>query len=119
MRNEAGFTLVEVLAALAVFSMAAIGLMQVSAQSVRTADAIEQRFAARVVASNVLAEALVQSDVLRAGEVIGSEEQLGRTYDWNRRIAALDNELLQIRVSVADPETGQQLAELAALRQAR
>ncbi|MEO0817232.1 MAG: type II secretion system minor pseudopilin GspI [Pseudomonadota bacterium] len=119
MFDDAGFTLVEVLAALAVFSLAAVGIMQVTAQSVRTADALEQRYAARVVASNILAEALVQPSQSRIGEVTGTEEQLGRTLEWSRFATPVDENLLQVRVTVSDPSTGQILAELGALRAQR
>jgi general secretion pathway protein I len=119
MNAERGFTLVEVLAALAVFSMAAVAIMQVTAQSVRTADALEERFAARIVASNVMAEALVQPIGARFDSVSGQEEQLGRVFEWSRDAAPVDDRLLQVRVSVRDPETGQVIAQLTALRRAQ
>ena len=116
MSNDGGFTLVEVLAALAVFSLAAVGLIQVTAQSTRTAGALEQRYAARVVASNVLADALAQNRSLQRGSTAGTDEQLGRAFEWTREVSSASSGLLQVQVTVSAPETGQVLAELSALR---
>jgi len=113
--GEEGFTLVEVLAALTVFSLAAVGIMQLTAQSVRTADALEERFSARVVASNILAQSLVEPNLPR-GEVSGTEEQLGRAFAWTTAIIPVDNDLVQIQVRVTADEDEQVLAELSALR---
>ncbi|MEO0465741.1 MAG: type II secretion system minor pseudopilin GspI [Pseudomonadota bacterium] len=117
MRDEAGFTLVEVLAALAVFSLAAVGLMQVSAQSVRTASALEQRFAARVMASNILSESIAQRRPLQRGTTAGRDEQLGLELDWSRAVSPATAGLLQITVTVSNPESGQVLVELSSLRE--
>lgn len=116
MAKDSGFTLIEVLAALAVFSLAAVGLIQVTAQSTRTAAALEQRYAARVVASNVLSDTLAQTRSVRLGSTTGQEEQLNRPFEWTRDVAPAAGGLLQVQVSVADPATGQVLAELSALR---
>ncbi len=120
MRGDDGFTLVEVLAALAVFSLAAIGLIQVTGQSVRTADALEARFAARVVASNVLTEALVDPEPLRDGSVAGAETELSRNFAWTRAVVTApigEADTVLVTVRVSDARSGQELAEARAMRQ--
>ena len=120
MRGDDGFTLVEVLAALAVFSLAAIGLIQVTGQSVRTADALEARFAARVVASNILSEALVTPEPLTNGTQAGLETQLERNFAWTRLVVPApigESDTVQISVVVSDAASGQELAEAIVLRE--
>ena len=120
MRGDDGFTLVEVLAALAVFSLAAIGLIQVTSQSVRTADALETRFGARVVASNILADVLVAPEPLRDGSASGTETELSREFAWTRAVVAApvgEADTVMITVLVRDVSSGQQLAEVSAMRQ--
>ena len=63
----AGFSLVELLVALAVFAMAALALLNLAGQSVRSAAHAEQRTLAGIVADTLAAEAmLVDVQALRA-----------------------------------------------------
>ena len=55
--SDRGFTLVEVMAALMIFSVAIVGLVGVNNQGLRTVNAIEQKMIAGVVADNVIVEA--------------------------------------------------------------
>ena len=119
MKRDDGFTLVEVLAALAVFSLAAIGLIQVTTQSLRTADILEGRFLARVVADNALSDAMVEADGLADGMISGTDVQLGREFGWVRRVVPApvgSADTVQVSVAVTDAGTGQVLAEVSALR---
>lgn len=117
--SDQGFTLVEVLAALAVFSLAAIGLIQVTGQSVRTAEALEASFGARVVASNVLVDTLNEPGSLTLGTGTGREEQLGRSYTWTRQIVPAPiagADTVRITVTVSEADGAQQLADATSLR---
>ncbi|MBC6412844.1 MAG: type II secretion system minor pseudopilin GspI, partial [Hyphomonadaceae bacterium] len=53
-KKDRGFTLIEVLAALIVFSIAILGLSQAGSQSVRSVGVLENRMLAGIVADNVL-----------------------------------------------------------------
>ncbi len=80
-RSEAGFTLIEVLAALLIFSVAIIGLTAAGTESARSVSAIEQKMLAGIVADNVLTNARYER--LQVGARRGEEEQLGRNFDWD------------------------------------
>ena len=115
--DQSGFTLVEVLAALAVFSIAAIGLSQSTSEATRGAGHMESRFLAGVVADNQLIEAMTDPALLRPGAATGVEIQRGRSFNWTRLVAPTDrSDLMSVRVTVSDPETEQVLAEIEALK---
>ena len=50
--TQAGFSLLELLVALAIFGMAVVGLLNLSGESTRTAVILEERALAAVVAEN-------------------------------------------------------------------
>ena len=115
--SQSGFSLVEVLAALAVFSIAAIGLSQSTGEATRGAGHMEARFLAGIVADNQLVEAMIDPAPLRPGAATGTEIQRGRTFNWTRLIAPTSrSDVMSIRLTVTDPETEQVLAELEALK---
>lgn len=115
--DQAGFTLVEVLAALAVFSLAALALMRLTGESVGTAARLEPRFAAGLVADAILAETLTDPKPLALGRDSGERVQLGRTYLWERTVreAPLDG-LVDIAVDVRAQDGAQRLARRSVLK---
>lgn len=115
--SQSGFTLVEVLAALAVFSIAAIGLSQSTGEATRGASHMEARFLAGVVADNQLVEAMIEPEPLQPGALTGTEVQRGRTFNWTRLVAPTSRaDVVSISVTVSDPDTEQVLAQLDALK---
>ena len=117
--SQSGFTLVEVLAALAVFSIAAIGLSQSTGEATRGAGHMEARFLAGIVADNQLVEAMIDPAPLRPGASTGTEIQRGRSFNWTRLVARTDRaDIVSISLTVTDPETEQVLARLDVLKRA-
>ena len=115
--SQSGFSLVEVLAALAVFSIAAIGLSQSAAEATRGTSHIEARFMAGIVANNQLVEAMIDPDPVSVGAVTGTEIQRGRTFNWTRLVAPTSRgDVVSMSVTVSDPETEQVLAQLDTLK---
>jgi len=90
---DEGFTLVEVLAALVVFSVSVLALSESVTGGLRTAGALENRALAGIVADNQIAMArtdpayLLESSAVRQGET----EQMGRAFEW--RIEREDTQL--------------------------
>lgn len=82
---EAGFSLVEMLVALAVFSLAVLALLNLSGQNARTALVVEEQVLAGVVADNVAAESLLAPAGALAGPGEGREHAGGRDWQWRRR----------------------------------
>jgi general secretion pathway protein I len=96
-----GFTLVEVLVALAVIAVALTAGMRVLAQSVDGASSLKARTLALWVAENRLARA-------QLGETLdtssGKETQTGLTFAWRQSITATPNPAFRkIEIVVTDP----------------
>ena len=109
-RSQQGFTLVEVLVALGVFSIAAMALAHLGNESLLGARQVSQRFLASVEADNIMAETLVRPDVIAPGIETGRVVQRGREFDWNRAIISTGRDsLFAVTVLVNDAQTGQQL----------
>ena len=118
--SSAGFTLVEVLAALAVFSIAAVGLSQSVGETTRGAAHMESRFLASIVADNQIIDAMIDPNPLPLGSTTGTSTQRGRSFEWVRLVAPTGRpDVISISVSVQDPETEQVLARLEALKRSQ
>lgn len=81
MRAEAGFSLVEMLAALTVLAIAGLALVQALTQSARAGIMTEERTLAALAAENVMADwQLDRTGTPRAAQ--GSYAFAGREYEW-------------------------------------
>lgn len=104
MAERGGFTLVEMLVALAVFSLAAMALLNLSGESTRSAQRVETRTLGGMVAENVAVEAAVAPS-LGEGETSGQYDLGGRRWVWTRAVLPTsDADLLRIDVRVRDEE---------------
>jgi len=116
-RTEAGFSLVETVAAMGILALAAIPLLQVTTDASRNAASLESRLLARPVAENVMARSMATREVIDAGISAGQETQLGRTYNWVHTASeARVGELQNIRVDVRPEQSEQVLASLVSLK---
>jgi len=114
---QAGFSLIEMLVALAVFALAVLGLLNLAGESTRTAVAIEERVLAAVVADNVAVEAATLDVRDLADEASGSEEAGGRDWRWTRRSSpTADPSLLRVDIRVSPPGEERVAAEVALFR---
>ncbi len=114
---EAGFSLVETVAAMGILALAAVPLMQVASDSTRNTGALENRLLARTVAENILSEFMADPELQDAGIRSGQETQLGRAYDWKILIGPVtDGQLQQFQVSVRRGGDAQILASLSSLK---
>ncbi len=87
MRADAGFSLVEMLAALVVLAIAGLALVQALTQSARAATLAEDRALAALAAENVMAEWRLE----RTGsprDASGQYVFAGRDYAWRIAIAS-------------------------------
>lgn len=101
--KAAGFTLVEVLAALVIFSVAIIGLSRSATQSVAHTQRLTHKTYASVVADNQLILARMKKPVI--GTKSGREEAGGQTYSWRlETVETPQKGLLELRVSVSQEE---------------
>ena len=85
-RNADGFTLLEMLVALAVLSLAGLALVNLAGENSRTGVVIEERVFAGVIADNRAIEALTSPLPPPLGETKGTEAAAERTWRWTRRV---------------------------------
>lgn len=104
---EAGFSLIELMVALAVFAIAALTLLRMEGASIgRTAD-LDQRFLREVVAQNLAAEILTDPAPPALGAASGTVLNEGRRFQWTRRVVAQpDAGVLGVSVSVVETTPG-------------
>jgi general secretion pathway protein I len=106
-KRDSGFTLVEVLVSLVIFSVAILGLTQAGTQKVSTFSQIEQRTYASIVADNQLALARLQKDNPFARALTGESEAGGRVFEFS--VIRVETEIpdffeLVVRVSAQGSE---------------
>lgn len=119
-RTQSGFTLVEVIAALGVFSIAAMGMIHLSNQTQIGAAHLDMRTLAGIEASNLIADVVTAPPPVAPGLDAGTSLQRGRSLKWSRTIAATQQQgLLLVTVEVRHPTTEQVLARIQALRTER
>lgn len=110
-RAEAGFTLLEILVALAVFSLAALALLKLSGQNAQSAELAASRTYADVVAHNLAVEARVAP--VQLGEQAGDQEVAGRRWRWRRSVlATADPQILRVEIEVRPEQEEQVQASL-------
>lgn len=100
-KREAGFTLLEMLVALAVFSLAALALVRLQGVTLRTAADLDSKALGQIVARNLMVD--VQSDP--AAPAIGAQEgdvtNGGRRWHWRRSVRPTDDQrMLQVDLTV-------------------
>lgn len=104
MTERAGFTLIEMLVALAVFGLAAMALLNLSGENTRSAARVETRTLGGVVAENLAVEAATLP-VIGEGTTDGQVELAGRRWRWTRVVSNTGTAgLLRIDIRVSDAE---------------
>jgi general secretion pathway protein I len=104
-RGESGFTLIEMLVALTVFSLAALALIRLEGASLRGAAMVDRSLLAGIVARNVAVEALTSPQPPALGTSQGVESNGGRQWHWSRIVQPLgDGNALKIDIAVGDSD---------------
>lgn len=99
MKAARGFSLLEVLVALAIFALVAASVLTASARSLQTAARLEDKTLALWVAENQLVELQLEDPPPGNGTRKGRVEYAGRLWQWQARIAATSDPALR-RVDV-------------------
>jgi len=115
-QDETGFTLLEMLVALAVFSIAALALLNLETVTVTNTNRIADRTIGQIVARNIAIETLTDPTPPSIGSVTGEEVNGGRSWQWVRETGpSPEARILQIEIAVVD-EFGDRAADLTIFR---
>jgi general secretion pathway protein I len=112
----AGFTLIEVLVALAIISIALLAALRVAGQGTTNVSELRTRLLAGWVAENILAEHRARGDWLPLGINRGKEREGGIEFAWRREVVSTPNPAFR-RVDVfvfLAPEDARVLAHFTA-----
>lgn len=104
-RGARAFTLVEVLVALAVLSLALIAALRASSIGVANSGEIRDRLLAGWVAENRLAEHRARRDWVPVGVYQGDAVQGGKAFRWEEKVTSTQNpQFLRLEVRVFDKD---------------
>ena len=116
--TDGGFTLIEIMVALAVFSLAVLALLRLETATIRGAAVLDDSLLAGLVARNVANDAVSDAQPPVAGRTTGSEVNGGRSWAWVRQVRPTGNaSIVRIDVAVAN-RTGQIVGRTTAIRPA-
>lgn len=90
-----GFTLFEVLVALAIIAIAMTAVMRASAQASEGAYQLRQRMLANWVAQNRMAELTAFQTWPGVGVISGKDKQAGIVFSWQEEISSTPNPLFK------------------------
>jgi general secretion pathway protein I len=114
--NQRGFTLIEMLVALAVFSLAALALLRLEGATVSTTALLQEQALAQIVARNLAVEALTDPQPPAFGATRGEAVNAGRKWRWVRVVGrSPEPRIQQIRIEVRS-ERGPESANLTLFR---
>ncbi len=117
--RESGFTLLEMLVALSVISIAALALIRLDAYAVRTAGDLDESTMAGIVAQNRAVELWTGPAPPTIGKSAVGVANAGRNWRIEQRVAkTADDALLRIDLLVR-PESGRGQAALTIIRPSR
>lgn len=114
MRNNHGFTLIEVLIALAILAIAMTAMIKATTQNIKDTHYIRQKMTAHWVATYVINE--IRAGIIPLTDTHPLSEtipMLGQRWTWKAALTETpDNAIQQIFVTVSLAETNINLAEL-------
>ena len=99
--EERGFTLLEMLVALAVFSLAALALVRLQGVTLRTTADLDSKALGQIVARNLMVEVQTDPTPPSGGDEDGMIDNGGRRWHWRRVVKPTDDKrLLQVDLTV-------------------
>ena len=100
--DEAGFTLIEMLVALSIFSLAALALLRLGGATAVSSATLEEQALAQIVARNIAVEALSDPLPPAFGEGGGEVLNGGRRWRWTRHVSrSPESRIQQIEIRIA------------------
>lgn len=87
-KRTTGFTLLEVLVALAIFALVAASVLTATARSLQTASRLEEKTLAMWIADNQLVELQLSKNPVAEGRDQGEVDFAGRRWQWQSEVQA-------------------------------
>ncbi|QIR13160.1 type II secretion system minor pseudopilin GspI [Shewanella aestuarii] len=110
MIKHKGMTLLEVIVALAVFSIAAVSVTKSLGEQMANMPILEERTLAQWVASNRMVEARLPEEFPPIGKREGEVELAGRDWYWRQEVVkTTDDNFRMIRITVSDDQRFQRV----------
>ncbi len=101
--DEDGFTLVELMVALAIFSLVALTLLKLEGTIVRNSGEIASQAMGQIVAHNMAVETIIDPRAPPLGKTEGVTDNGGRNWKWTRKTASTaDARLVRIDIEIRD-----------------
>jgi general secretion pathway protein I len=101
--REQGFTLIETLVAMAIFSLAALALLRLEGATLSSTAMLSDRALGQIVARNLSVELMTDVRAPAFGEANGSVVNAGRTWRWVRNVTRTDDaRIVRIDIAITD-----------------
>lgn len=112
-KRASGFTLLEVLVALAIFALVAASVLTATARSLQTASRLEEKTLAMWIADNQLVELQLSKNPVAEGRDQGEVEFAGRRWQWQSEVQATrEPDMRRVTLWVAPIAQDRSTAEL-------
>jgi general secretion pathway protein I len=116
--RETGFTLIEMLVALAIFSLAALALLRLEGATAANTVRLEDQAMAQIVARNIAVETMTDPIAPSLGQASGHVENGGRRWAWTRLVALSPEPRIQMVTISVRSMAGPEAATLTVFRRA-
>lgn len=117
--EDSGFTLIEMMVALAIFSLVALTLLKLEGTIIRNSGEIASQAMGQIVAHNMAVETLTDPRPPALGKAEGVVDNGGRHWIWTRTAAlTADPRLMRVDIAIRD-EVGRPAGSLTLARPAQ
>jgi general secretion pathway protein I len=116
--HENGFTLIEMLVALAIFSLAALALLRLEGATVSNTALLQEQAVAQLVARNIAVETITDPVAPAYGATGGETTNGGRRWRWVRNTGRSPEPRIQMITIAVLTERGSEAARLTIFRRA-
>ena len=113
-----GFTLIEMMVALAIFSLAALALLRLEGATVANTVRLQDQGLAQIVARNIAVEAMTDPVPPPFGVGSGTAVNGGRAWTWVRNVEQSPEPRIQMISIIVRSQSGPEAANLIIFRRA-